>query len=168
APPTRIAVIGGGITGLAAALHLLDLAREQQTPVAVTLLEAGPDFGGKIRTDRPGRLIIEQGPDSLLARKPWGIDLCRRLGLGEQLTAPGPAAARSSLATAHGLEPMPPGMVLGVPRSAGALLGSRLVPWPGRLRAALEPWIPPRRDAGDESLHDFLVRRLGRGAAEGI
>src|SRR5690606_9749769 len=130
------------------------------------------------------------GPDSLLARKPWGVDLCRRLGLGDQLTGPGPLASRSYLATGDGLEPMPPGLVLGVPTSARALLSSRLVPFPGRLRAALEPWIPPRRTgsgrgasgrargedvprwrrgvAADESLHEFLSRRLGRMTAEAV
>lgn len=186
----RIAVVGGGITGLAAALHLLDLGQAHATPLEVTVLEAGSSLGGKVRTDRPGRFIIEQGPDSLLARKPWGVDLCRRLGLGDQLTGPGPLASRSYLATGDGLEPMPPGLVLGVPTSARALLSSRLVPFPGRLRAALEPWIPPRRTgsgrgasgrargedvprwrrgvAADESLHEFLSRRLGRMTAEAV
>ncbi|HEX6987839.1 MAG TPA: protoporphyrinogen oxidase, partial [Bacillota bacterium] len=166
----RVAVIGGGITGLAAALRLVDLAAERSVPLQVTLLEADASFGGKIRTDRSDGFIIEQGPDSLLARKAWGVDLCRRLGLEGQLTGTGPRAGRAYLAAGDRLEPMPPGMVLGVPASIGSLLTSRLVPPLGRLRAALEPWIPPRRKGPrrDESLHDFLVRRLGRPAAEAV
>ncbi|REJ37652.1 MAG: protoporphyrinogen oxidase [Bacillota bacterium] len=163
----RVAVVGGGITGLSAALHLVDLAREHGLDVEVAVLEAGGDFGGKVRTDRPGPFVIEQGPDSLLARKPWGVDLCRRLGVADLLTGPGPHGGRSYLVSRGRLEPMPAGLILGMPASPLALLTTRLVPLSGRLRAALEPWVP-RGGGEDESLHQFLCRRLGRSTAEAV
>src|SRR5690606_38440743 len=163
----RGAVVGGGITGLSAALHLVDLAREHGLDVEVAVLEAGGDFGGKVRTDRPGPFVIEQGPDSLLARKPWGVDLCRRLGVADLLTGPGPHGGRSYLVSRGRLEPMPAGLILGMPASPLALLTTRLVPLSGRLRAALEPWVP-RGGGEDESLHQFLCRRLGRSTAEAV
>ena len=162
----RVAVVGGGIAGLAAALRLLERSRAEGRPVAVTVLEADPVPGGKVRTDRVDGLVIEQGPDSLVAQKPHGIALARRLGLGGELVGPGPAARRTYVVRDGRLWPMPEGFALGVPVSAAGLWRSPLFSWRGKLRASLEPLIPPRRDGEDESLASFLRRRLGREVAE--
>ncbi|MGV3723335.1 MAG: NAD(P)-binding protein, partial [Actinomycetota bacterium] len=77
----RIAVIGGGVTGLAAAHRLLELPRERERPVQVRRLEAGPRLGGVYRTIRRVGPVLEHGPDSIITDRPWGLALARRLGL---------------------------------------------------------------------------------------
>ena len=79
----KLVVVGGGITGLAAAHRALELARERSTALDLTLIEARARLGGTVATERAGGFLIEAGPDSFLARKPWAADLCRRLGMGD-------------------------------------------------------------------------------------
>ncbi|PZN12517.1 MAG: protoporphyrinogen oxidase [Bacillota bacterium] len=162
----RIAVVGAGIAGLAAALRLLDSARAGGRPLSLTILEADARPGGKVRTERAGGLVIEQGPDSMVAQKPWGIGLARRVGLDGDLIGPGPQAGRTYIVHGGRLVPMPEGLALGVPLSATALWRSPLFSLAGKLRASLEPLVPPRREAGDESMASFLRRRLGREVAD--
>lgn len=162
----RVAVVGAGIAGLAAALRLLDRARAEGRPLSLTVLEAGARPGGKIRTERAGGLVIEQGPDSMVAQKPWGIGLARRVGLEGDLIGPGPRAGRTYIVHGGRLVPMPEGLALGVPLSATGLWRSPLFSLAGKLRASLEPLVPPRREAGDESMASFLRRRLGREVAD--
>ena len=83
----RVAVVGGGITGLATAYFL------QQAGVAVTLIEADDRLGGKIRTDALAGVPVEAGPDAFLARVPSAVELCRELGLGDALVAPATGTA---------------------------------------------------------------------------
>src|SRR6476660_1100725 len=80
----RIAVIGGGITGLCAA-YALEKKKSAGTALEYVLFEAGEHFGGVIRTERIDECIVEAGPDSFLTEKPWAADLCRRLGIEDQL-----------------------------------------------------------------------------------
>ena len=77
----QIAVIGAGISGLAAAYRLQEHIRETRAPLSCTLIEAQPRLGGKILTERTDDFIIEAGPDSFITQKPWGLDFCRKLGL---------------------------------------------------------------------------------------
>ncbi|HEY8394084.1 MAG TPA: protoporphyrinogen oxidase [Thermaerobacter sp.] len=162
----RVAVVGAGIAGLASALRLLDRAREEGRPISLTVLEAGAEPGGKIRTDRAGDLVIEQGPDSIVAQKPWGIGLARRVGLEADLIGPGPQAGRTYVVHGGRLVPMPEGLAMGMPLSAAGLWRSPLFSLAGKLRASLEPLVPPRREGGDESMASFLRRRLGREVAD--
>ncbi|HEY8552230.1 MAG TPA: protoporphyrinogen oxidase [Thermaerobacter sp.] len=162
----RVAVVGGGIAGLAAALRLLELARSHGVSLDVRVIEAAQRVGGKVQTERVGGFVIEQGPDSLVTSKPHGVQLVRRLGLEGELVAPGPAAGRTFIVHRGRLRPMPQGFSLGVPLSARALWSSPLFGLRGKLRASLEPWLPPRRDGADESIAAFLRRRLGREVAE--
>ena len=95
----RVVVVGGGVSGLAAAHRLLDA----DPALDLAVLESGPDVGGRLRTANVGGLELASGPDSFVARKPWAVDLCRELGL--EMTEPG---ARDALIwTERGLVPLP-------------------------------------------------------------
>jgi protoporphyrinogen/coproporphyrinogen III oxidase len=154
-----VAVVGGGIAGLAAA-HALH-ARN----VPFVLLEASGRLGGVIRTERIGGFVLEAGPDAVLAQKPEAVELCRELGLGDRLIPTNPDARAVYVLHRGRLHPLPEGMVLGVPTRVGPLLKSRLFSWPGKLRMALEPFM--RRGSGaDESIASFLRRRLGQEAVD--
>jgi protoporphyrinogen oxidase len=87
--PPRFVVIGGGITGLACALRLQQLAHDEACPSAITVIEAAPHTGGKLRTERvgthAGEFIVDAGPDIFLANKPHGMALCEQIGFTSQL-----------------------------------------------------------------------------------
>lgn len=171
-------IIGAGISGLAAAERL---AREPRPP-RVTVLEASDRCGGIIATERENGFVIELGPDVLLASKPAALDLASRVGLADRLI---PTAIRGSYVVRRGrLMRLPEGISGLVPENRLALLATRLLSPAGRLRAAVEWWIPPagrpRRgsEAGrqpvspgheapvashdTESIRDFVLRRFGR------
>ena len=157
AEPARVAVVGGGITGLAAAHDLASAG------VPFTLFEAEPRWGGIIRTERVGGFLLEGGPDAILAQKPDGIALCRELGLGEELVPT--SAPRTVYVLRRGvLHPLPEG-VLGIPNRIGPLLRTSLFSWRGKLRMGLDLVAPRGREA-DESIASFLRRRLGQEAVD--
>ena len=106
---TTVAVIGGGISGLAAAWAL------QKRRVPYVLLEAGDRFGGVIRTEKERGFLIEAGPDAILAQKPEGMALCRELGLGERLVPTDPERRAVYVLHRRKLHPLPEGMMLAVP-----------------------------------------------------
>jgi oxygen-dependent protoporphyrinogen oxidase len=150
----HVVVIGGGITGLTAAFEL----RRSPDPPAVTVLEAGDRLGGKILTTPfAGLPAVDAGPDSVLARVPWAVELLRQLDLGDELVAP--AIGKAALWWHGQLHPIPPGLVLGVPTGLPALARSRLLSWPGKARAAIEPLLP--RTDGDDDLGLTVRRRFG-------
>lgn len=153
----RVAVVGGGAAGLATAFHLL---RAGADPV---VFERDSTHGGVVAPPvEVGDLLLEPGPDSLAARKPWGVDLCRELGL--TLVAPG--ASGAYLWTDTGLVPYLPGTAFGIPGDVGDVLR-----WPGlsrrgRLRALADLVKRKRRGGSDETLGGLLRRRLGDEAAD--
>ena len=155
-----VAVIGGGIAGLSAARAL------HEQGLGFVLLEAAPRFGGVIRTERAAGFLLEGGPDTLLASKPEGLRLCLDLGLGDRVVPTDPRRSAVFVVRGGRLHALPAGMVLGVPTRIGPLLRSGLFTWRGKLRMALEPWVPARREAADESIASFVGRRLGREAVE--
>lgn len=157
----QLAVIGGGISGLAAAWTLA------QTPgVAVTLYEATDHLGGVLRTERDGDWLIEGGPESFLAMKPRGIGLARELGLEPHFQTPG-ADTRGSYILRNGrLHRMPDGLTGLIPTSFGPMARTRLVSPLGKLRMALDYVIPARQADDDETMEQFIVRRLGRDVYE--
>lgn len=159
-PPT-IAVIGGGITGLAAAHRLIELAAAARIPVDVTLFEAGARLGGVFGTEHIAGHMVETGADSFITSKPWALDLCTRLGLADRIIATNPTFRRS-LILHHGKpQPTPEGLELIVPRSLRSLLASPLLSLAGKLAVAAEPFVPAKTDGHDESLADFVRRRMG-------
>src|SRR5690349_8301532 len=87
----RIAVVGGGIAGLAAAHRLTELAREKTLACEIFLFETRERLGGSIATECVDGFLVEAGPDSLISAKPWGVNLCERLGLGQRLISTNPS-----------------------------------------------------------------------------
>lgn len=163
----RVAVVGGGIAGLAAAYRLLRLRDQHGLDLEVTLLEASARLGGKIQTDRSAGAVIEAGPDSFLTSKPEAVELAREVGLESRLL-PTARDARDVYVFLRGrLRRLPEGLMLMAPTRAWPFLRSDLMSLPGKLRVGLERFLP-RGGAGDESLADFTRRRLGREALEAI
>ncbi len=162
----RIAIVGGGISGLSAAFRLSELAREVGRAVEVTLFEAASRLGGLLHTERIGEYLVENSADMWITNKPEAVRLCERLGLAERLI-PTDATFRKSLVWSRGRPiPVPEGFHLMVPELAWPLLRSPILSLRGKLRLLAEPLIPPRRDTADESLADFVRRRFGREAFE--
>ena len=153
-----VAVVGGGVTGLTVAHRMRD------RDATVSVLEAGPDVGGMLRSVSVGGLRVPAGPDSFLARKPWAVDLCRELGIGDELIQP--RASGSYLWTERGLVPYPTGTAFGIPSDLGDAFR-----WPGlsragRVRALRDLIARKRRTDTDESLGGLLRRRLGDEATD--
>lgn len=159
-----VAVVGGGITGLAAACRL----RELMPGVQLRLLEAQPRLGGVLRTERRGGYLLEQSADNFITDTPWGVDFCQRLGIADELLPTTAGNRRAGVVSRGRIEPLPAGFALLAPSQLGPLFGSRLLsPW-GKLRVACEYFVPRRREQGDESFASFARRRLGREAYERI
>ncbi len=156
----RVVIVGGGITGLAAAFAL-EQARARGVPVQYTLLEASDHAGGNIRTVRDGDFLIDAGPDGFVVTKPAGAALCKAVGLGEQLIETIPANRRTYVAKGARLIPMPEGMLLVAPTDFKAMTFTPLVSWFGKMRAGIDLFIPKRTDKSDESIASFVRRRLG-------
>lgn len=156
-----VVVVGGGIAGLAAALELTELARRQQRAITCVVLESGPAWGGKIVTHRVRECVIEAGPDSFLSQKPWALELCRRLGLADQLINTNEEHRQAFVYSQGRLRELPEGMVVITPSNIGPFLRSGLLSWPGLVRMGLEYILPPSAPAEEESLADFFRRRFG-------
>ena len=170
----RAVVVGGGITGLTACYRLTQQAQAGDLPLDVVLLEAGDRLGGVIATRHeacPGLrsgdgLLLEEGPDCFLTTKPWGVELCNELGLNAELIGT-TTEYRQSFIVRHGkLVPVPQGFYLMAPGSLWPFVTTPAFSWPGKLRMALDLVLPRRTSEADESLADFVTRRLGREALE--
>jgi protoporphyrinogen/coproporphyrinogen III oxidase len=162
AGPRHVAVVGGGITGLACAHTLLRTARAD-APIEVSIFEASGRVGGKLWTFEMDGMPLEAGADSFVVRKPWAVGLCQDLGLEDQVVIPGSMGAY--VWSPRGLVPYPDRAPFGIPSDVGELLG-----WPGlrrgaKLHALLDLVKPVRKGQADESLGALLRRRLGRGVA---
>ena len=164
----RLIVIGGGIAGLAAAYY----AYKKIPDVHVTLIEASSQWGGKITTDRVpfkgGHFIIEGGPDTFLATKPWAVALCKDLGLGDRLHGTNPNKKNTYVLNKGRLLPLPEGLAMMIPSDIPSILRSRLISWPGKARMGMDFVQPAKAINGDESLGAFVSRRLGREAYENL
>ncbi len=151
-----IAIVGGGITGLAAAHRLT----ERLGPGRCVVLEEAAAPGGKIRTNRQHDLLLEDGPDAFLAAKPEAAALCRALGLADRLVATAPEARNAWVRRGGRLWPLPAGLTGLVPARMWPIAGSGALSLAGRLRAALEIFLP-RGTAEEESVASFVTRRFG-------
>ncbi|HZL89373.1 MAG TPA: protoporphyrinogen oxidase [Pirellulaceae bacterium] len=157
---SSVAVIGGGIAGLAAAHRLIEL----DPALRVTLFEASNNLGGILGTVRRDGYLIERSADMFTTREPWGLDLCRRIGFADQLVSPTPANRRAFVVRRGKLLPIPEGFTLMSPAKVWPIVKSPIFSLPGKLRMASEYFSRPRPSDADESLESFVVRHFGREA----
>ena len=169
----HVTIVGGGISGLSAA-WFLQQARQQGFPhLQYTLLEKAARWGGKINTDAvagfgDAPFIVEGGPDSFITQKPWALQLARSLGLEDRLL-PTNDAHRNVFVLNHGRPtPLPDGLQLIVPTRFAPFIRSPLISPLGKLRMGLELFLPARKNDEDESLAQFVTRRLGKEALDKI
>ena len=154
----RVAVVGAGITGLAAGYEAA------RAGAAVAVYEAADRAGGRILTSVLAGQPVDEGPDAFLARVPWAVELCRELGLADDLVSP---AQRSAFVYSRGaLRSLPQPNVLGVPLDFDALADSGIVSSGGVDRARQEPDLAGSALAGDESVGELVRRRLGDEVAD--
>jgi protoporphyrinogen/coproporphyrinogen III oxidase len=159
----RVAIIGGGLTGLAAAYTL------EKQPVETMLFEASARLGGKVQTEYPGSLVVECGPDALFVRNPSTLDLLAELGLGDEVVRADPRYRKVTILRGGKFYPLPDGMESGIPRSIWPMASTRLLSPLGKARAAAEVLLPKAATYGaDESVDAFIRRRFGAEVAERI
>jgi oxygen-dependent protoporphyrinogen oxidase len=160
----RIVVIGGGISGLAAAHRLTEL----RPPSHVTLIEASSRLGGTIRTDERDGFLLERGPDSFISEKPEAVALAERLGLESRLIETNETYRRSFIVRNGRLRAVPEGFQLLAPSRIWPFLTTDIFSLAGKARMAADLILPRRSANGlsDESLSSFVRRRLGREALE--
>src|SRR3989441_597182 len=163
----KLVVVGGGITGLAAAHRAVELARQRSLALDLTLIEARDRLGGTIATERADGFLIEAGPDSFLSEKPWALGICYRLGLEGRLVRTDDRFRKVFVWRGGRLHPLPDGFQLLAPTKLGPFLSSSLFSWSGKLRMALD-LVRPRALVDDESLGAFVRRRLGAQALERV
>lgn len=149
----RVVVVGGGVAGLATAYLIRARANEQGVDPQITLLELQNTTGGATRTDRSEGFTCEWGPNGFLDNEPATLDLAKRLGLEKRLVKASAHASKRYIYH-HG-------SMREVPLSPRAFLASDILPTGAKLRMALEPAIPAKRNGADETVYDFAKRRLG-------
>ncbi|MHC4606729.1 MAG: protoporphyrinogen oxidase [Planctomycetota bacterium] len=154
----KVVVIGGGISGLTAAYRLESAGAE------VTLVEKDARLGGTIRTCREKDFVIEGGPDSFFTQKPWGLQLCRELGMQDRLTP----MSRTGyyIYSGNRLHEGPLGMRLGIPTRIRPVLTTKLLSFRARLRMLMERFASSRSNGADESIASFMMRHFGREVME--
>jgi oxygen-dependent protoporphyrinogen oxidase len=159
----RVVVIGGGISGLAAAWELTGGAAPGRQAPAVTVLEASDRLGGPLRSGEVGGRVVDLGPDGFLGRRPEAVDLCREVGLADTLV---PIAARGASIWARGrLRTLPEGHALGIPTRFWPTARSGIVGFRGSLglaRDALLPRPDVRGPIGDRAIGPLVARKLGQ------
>ena len=157
----RAIVIGGGITGLAACYRLQREAAARDVPLDVTLFEASERVGGVIQTEHRDAFLIEHGPDAFISTKPAAKTLCEELGIADQFIGTNPKVRRSFVIRNGALHPVPEGFYMMAPGSFMPFLKTPLFSWHGKLRMALDLFIPRRERDTDEAVAHFVRRRLG-------
>jgi oxygen-dependent protoporphyrinogen oxidase len=158
---TRIAIIGGGISGLSAAFALEE-QRRSGTAVDYILYESSSQLGGVLRTETVDGCLVEAGPDSFITEKPWATDLARSLGLGDQLIGSNDADRKTYILLNTRLVVMPDGLMFMVPTKILPTALSPLFSWKTKLRMARELLHPPLSANGDESVASFVERHYGK------
>jgi protoporphyrinogen/coproporphyrinogen III oxidase len=155
----RIAIIGGGISGLSAAF-LLEQQRRAGVPLQYVIFESAPRSGGVLLTEHVDGCVVEAGADSFLTEKSWAADLCRQIGLCDQLIGSNDAARKTYILVKGKLVAIPDGLMFMVPTRILPILFSPLFSLGTKLRIARE-WFHPRNRPGDESVASFVERHYG-------
>ena len=132
----------------------------------LVVLDARDRVGGVISTERFDGFTLEHGPDSFITNKPWGLDLCQRLGLADQLIETEASKRRSFVVRNGRLAPVPEGFVLMAPNRLLPILTTPILSLRGKLRLLMDLVIPRRSEEAEESLGSFVRRRFGREALD--
>jgi oxygen-dependent protoporphyrinogen oxidase len=156
----RIAIIGGGISGLSAAFAL-EKHRSAGAPLEYALFESSPRFGGVVVTERVDGCLVEAGPDSFLTEKPWASDLCREVGLDDQLIGSNDAGRKTYILLKSRLVVIPDGLMFMVPTKITPTVLSPLFSTRTKIRMAREWFHPPRKAGTDETVASFVERHYG-------
>ena len=143
--PMRVAVIGGGIAGLATAYHLQEEARASGRTLECTLIERDSRLGGKIATSHQDGFVVEGGPDCFLTQKPWAVEMCRRLGLGDELIGTNEASRKVFILWKGKMHRLPDGVLLIIPTRFMPFALSPLISPLGKLRMGLDLVTPARK-----------------------
>ncbi|MEU7134188.1 protoporphyrinogen oxidase [Streptomyces sp. NPDC046261] len=152
-PSRHVVVIGGGISGLAAAHRLLEGGAR------VTVLEASGRLGGKLRAGEIAGMPVDLGAESMLARRPEAVALARAVGLGDRLRPP---SATAMIWSRGELRPLPTGHMMGVPGDLGALTASGVLSAEGLARIARDEELPPTELGEDVAIGGYVAERMGR------
>ena len=164
----RVTIIGAGVSGLACAYRLLELSKEKGVTLELNILDAGDKAGGTLSTVEKNGFVMEEGPDCFITEKPAALELCKKLGIDDQLIKTNPTLKQSFILKGGKLHPIPEGFYMLAPSRLGPLMTTPLLSPLGKLRAAMEPFIKVRRDPEDESVGQFVRRRLGREVLEAL
>ncbi|HXM61293.1 MAG TPA: protoporphyrinogen oxidase [Terriglobales bacterium] len=156
----RIAIIGGGISGLSAAFAL-EKRCQAGASLEYALFESSPRLGGVLVTDRVDGCLVEAGPDSFLTEKPWASGLCREVGLGDQLIGSNDADRKTYILVNGQLVVIPDGLMFMVPTKIAPTALSPLFSTRTKLRMASEWFHPPRKADADETVASFVERHYG-------
>jgi oxygen-dependent protoporphyrinogen oxidase len=156
----RLAIIGGGVSGLSAAFAL-EKHRLAGASLEYILFESSPRLGGVLVTERVDGCLVEAGPDSFLTEKPWASDLCREVGLGDQLIGSNDADRKTYILVKGRLALIPDGLMFMVPTKITPTVLSPLFSIRTKLRMAREWFQPPRKADADETVAAFVERHYG-------
>ncbi len=156
----RIAIVGGGISGLAAAFALEERRRDGDA-LEYAVYESGPRFGGVLATEQVDGCLVEAGPDSFLTEKPWAADLCRRLGMEDQLIGSSDGDRKTYILVKGKLIPLPDGLMFMVPTRLAPSLLSGLFSSATKFRMMREWRMAPRQSENDESVAALVERHYG-------
>lgn len=161
----RVAIVGGGIAGLAAAYEL-EKARGSGADVEYSLFESRDRLGGSLASENVNGIVLERGPDSFLSEKLAGAELCRELGLGDQLVPSNDANRKTYIVVKNRLVPLPDGLMFLIPTKLVPTALSGLFSPATKIRMALELLHPPRPSEQDESVAALVERHFGREAVD--
>jgi oxygen-dependent protoporphyrinogen oxidase len=156
----RIAIIGGGISGLSAAFYL-EQERAKGAPIEYTLFESSDRLGGVMFSDRIGDCVVEGGPDSFLTEKPWAAQLCGELGIAGDLIGSNDAQRITYIVVKGKLIPMPDGLMFMVPTKLIPTALTRLFSWGTKFKMLGELLHPPRPVGKDETVAQMVERHFG-------
>lgn len=169
----KVVIVGGGISGLSTAWYLEKEAKSHGISLECTVLEKSDRWGGKILTEQVDNVpsapfVVEAGPDSFLTQKPWALQLARELGLDHRLLGTNDNKRHVYVLNKGKPVVLPEGVLLVVPTKFMPFIKSPLISPLGKLRMGLESLIPPKTDDEDETLAEFIRRRLGNEALDKI
>ena len=161
AAPRHVVVVGGGISGLAAAWFL---HRDGPPDLRVTVLEGSPQIGGKLRVSEVAGVPVDEGAESLLLRRPEAVDLAVAVGLGDDLEDA--ATSSASIWSRGQMRPVPTGTVMGIPTDLRALARTGLLTARELARVPADSWLPGQPLSGDVAVGKHVARRMGHAIVE--